>query len=46
MSKKYDDKTKREKLKALKEVNKDVIDIMDNVMKMRVVAATNSLEEV
>ncbi len=46
MSKKYDDKMKREKLKELKEVNKQVIDTMDAVMKMRVMAAVNSLEEV
>ena len=45
-SQKLKDETKREKLKALKDVNKEVIDMLDNVTKMRIVAAANSLEEV
>jgi len=45
-SQKLADATKRDKLKALKDVNKEVIDMMDNVTKMRIVAAANSLEEV
>jgi len=45
-SQKISDAEKRDKLKRLKEVNQEIIDKMDAVMKMRVMAASNSLEEI
>ena len=40
------DEAKRDKLKRLKEVNHGIIDTLDAATKMRVIAASNSLEEI
>jgi hypothetical protein len=45
-SKKLTDDSKRDKLKRLKEVNSEVMEKLDTVTKMKVIAATNSLEEI
>jgi hypothetical protein len=45
-SQKLNDESKRDKLKRLKEVNHEVIDTLDAATKMRVIAASNSLEEI
>jgi len=45
-SNKLSDDAKRDKLKRLKDVNGEVIDTLDTVTKMKVVAAANSLEAI
>jgi hypothetical protein len=45
-SQKLNEEAKRDKLKRLKEVNQEVIDTLDAATKMRVIAASNSLEEI